>query len=162
MGDLMGRFNLNEWKKWVETDLSKNLKSTLNTYEQKVQGVVKDLDLRGKKARKKGEVHLEKWVKQLKRSRTDVEKRITTLVNGEATKLTRTFNDVMKNLRALSHSDKTDQKDTKVDYKAAAPTAKAKPQTAAKKKVSKKSPALKSIKKAKSGKPTEMSLGSLH
>lgn len=152
MGDLKGRFNLNEWKKWVETDLSKNLKSTLTTYEQKVQGVVKDLDLRSKKARKKGEVHFDKWVKQLKRSRTDVEKRITTLVNGEATKLTRTFNDVMKNLRSLSHAEK---------MASPAATAKAKPKAASKKKASK-SPAQKSRKvKAKSGKQTVMSLENL-
>ncbi len=104
MADLMGRFNLNEWKKWVETDLSKNLKSTLTTYEKKVQGLASDLELKGKEARKKGEVHLDKWVKNLKKSRADVEKRVSTLVNAEAVKLSKSFSEMLKNLRAAAKS----------------------------------------------------------
>ena len=148
MGDLMGRFNLNEWKKWVETDLSKNLKSTLNTYEKKVQGLASDLELKGKEARKKGEVHLEKWVKNLKRSRANVEKRVSTLVNAEAVKLSKSFSEMLKNLRAAAKKAAPEVIKTKVKPSSSKKKA---PKSAATQSAAVKSKKSKLVTKAKNG-----------
>ncbi len=105
MGDMMGRWHLNDLKKFVGDDFTKNLKTTFTTYEKKVQELVKDLDVKGKEAKKKGEVQIDKWVKQLKRSRTDIEKRVTLLVNTEADKLSKQLGEVVKNLRGISAAE---------------------------------------------------------
>ena len=105
MGDMMGRWHLNDLKKFVGDDFTKNLKTTFNTYEKKVQDIVKDIDVKGKEAKKKGEVQIDKWVKQLKKSRTEIEKRVSVLVNDEAKKLSKSFGEVVKNLRGISAAE---------------------------------------------------------
>lgn len=144
MSDLLKRFNLNEWKKWVDT---------IHVYEQKVQDVVKDLDARGKEARKKGEKQLDKWMAQLKVSRDTVEKKISTLVESERTKLTKAFNELVKNVKKAETAVKAK---TKPAAKAATKTTAS--ATAPKKKAAKSAPKSKKP-RAKVAKQTVMSLG---
>ena len=144
MSDLLKRFNLNEWKKWVET---------VHVYEQKVQDVVKDFDLRGKEARKKGEKQLDKWMSQLKTSRTTLEKKISTLVNTEGAKLSKAFNELVKNVKKAETVVKAKAKP--MAKTASKVTASA---SASKKKAKSAAPKAKKV-KAKSGKQTVRSLG---
>jgi hypothetical protein len=86
---------------WV-SELSQHL----NEYEQKLKSVVKDLDLKGRDAREKSRKQLDSFTRQLKKTRTDLEKRVRTLVNQEAKRINIGFNELVTYLRALANLEK--------------------------------------------------------
>mgnify|MGYP003395825186 FL=1 len=64
----------------------------LDGYENRLKGIVRDLDLRSKDARLKSRKKLDAFTGQLKRTRTDMEKQVLKIVTREGKKINNGLN----------------------------------------------------------------------
>jgi len=103
----MPQKNLAGLKNFLESKWNDSVSKQLNIYEKKVKDLVKDLDLKSRDAREKSREQLDAFTHQVKKTRTDLEKRIVTLVNQETKRLNVGLNELVSYLKSLSHSEKT-------------------------------------------------------
>lgn len=96
---------LNQLTKGISEGLGHGLSDYLGTYEKKVRKIVKELDLKSRDARKKSGEQLDRFTNQLKSTRGEFEKRVVTLVNHEAERLNKGFNDLVSYLKTLSKQE---------------------------------------------------------
>lgn len=85
--------------------LANNLSKQASSYEKKVKEVVHDLDLKSRDARQKSKKQLDRFGKQLKATRSDVESKVKSLVNHEAERLNKGFGDLVTYLKSVAKSE---------------------------------------------------------
>lgn len=96
---------LNQLTKGLSEGIGHGLSDYLGTYEKKVRKIVKELDLKSRDARSKSREKLDHFASQLKTTRGEFEKRVLTLVNHEAERLNKGFNDLVSYLKTLSKQE---------------------------------------------------------
>lgn len=116
----------NQLTKGISDGISHGLSGYLGGYEKKMRSLVKDLDLKSRDARSKSREQLDRFANQIKTTRGELEKRVVTIVNHEADRLNKGFNELVTYLKALSQQEQASAKRSK----------KAKPAMSAKKKTS--------------------------
>lgn len=107
--------NLIDFKNFIQSEkfsqftkgISTNITSHLGTYEKRVRAMVKDLDLKSRDARSKSREQLDRFASQLKTTRTQLEKRVVTLVNFEADRLNKGLNELVGYLKTLSKQEQS-------------------------------------------------------
>ncbi len=75
-------------------------------YEKRLKSVVQDLDLKSRDARDKSRKQLDAFAHQLQKTRVDVEKKVTHLINYEAGRINQGFNELVTYLKSLSLNEK--------------------------------------------------------
>jgi hypothetical protein len=85
---------------WV-SGLSKHL----NTYEKKVKELVHELDLKSRDARDKSRKQLDQFTQQLRKTRTDVERKVLTIVNQESQRLNKGLAELVVYLRSVAQNE---------------------------------------------------------
>jgi hypothetical protein len=85
---------------WV-SGLSKHL----NAYEKKVKELVHELDLKSRDARDKSRKQLDQFTLQLKKTRTEVEKKVLTIVNQESHRLNKGLSELVTYLKSVAKSE---------------------------------------------------------
>ncbi len=93
-------------KKLAESELAQSLSRHLNSYEVRVKRLVKDFDVKSREARDKGQKQLDKFAGQLKRTRTGLEKRVSTLYHHESQRLNQGVNELFNYLKSIAKSEK--------------------------------------------------------
>ena len=78
----------------------------LNGYENRVASFVKDFDIKSREARERSRHQLDKFLRQIKRTRSEVEKKVATLVNQEGKKLNKRINELFSYLKTLAQKEK--------------------------------------------------------
>lgn len=104
-------------KKLANSELVANLSKHLTTYEKRVKGLVSEFDLKSRDARQKGQEQIDKLAGQFKRSRNELEKRVSSLLHQEGQRLNQGVNDLFNYLKSIAKSEK-------LGKKSAAPTKK--------------------------------------
>lgn len=112
-GESMPRNLKVEIQKLVNSQFLKEFTKQLNGYEKKVKGMVSDLDLRSRDARKKSRRQLNVFQKRLKRTRKDVEKTVRSLVNQESKLLNKSLGELKIALKQLSEQEQKAKKTAK-------------------------------------------------
>lgn len=95
----------NQLTKGISEGIGHGLSDYLGTYEKKVRKIVKELDLKSRDARSKSREQLDRFTSQLKTTRGEFEKRVVTLVNHEADRLNKGFNELVSYLKTLSKQE---------------------------------------------------------
>ena len=103
MSMLQDRFDL---KKIANTPWVENLTKQFNGYESRVKRLVKDIDLKGREARTKGKKQLNRFTHQLQKTRNEVEKKVTVLINKESKKLNGKVTELFKYLKTMANNEK--------------------------------------------------------
>lgn len=93
---------LNQFAKGISDGLSHGL----GGYEKRVKSMVKELDLKSRDARVKSREQLDRFAKQLKTTRSQLEKRVVTLVHSETERLNKGLNELVTYLKTLSKQEK--------------------------------------------------------
>jgi len=103
----MRKMNLSgELKRLTDSQVAKQFSKQINDYEKKVRIFVKDFNLRGQGAKEKGRKQLDEFVKHLKKTRTQVEKRVLTVINEEAKNVNKRCQKLLSDLKTLAAEDK--------------------------------------------------------
>lgn len=114
--------NLIDLKSLIKSErfnqLAKGISSGISGYEKRVKAFVKDLDIKGRDARTKSKEQLDRFTTQLRTTRTELEKRVVTLVNSEADRLNKGFNELVGKLKHLSQQEQQALKKSKGKAKA--------------------------------------------
>jgi hypothetical protein len=93
-------------KKLANSELALSLARHLDGYEKRVKEFVKEFDVKSRDARTKGQKQLDKFAGQLKRTRTDLEKRVATLFHEESRQLNQRVNELVNYLKRVTKSEK--------------------------------------------------------
>lgn len=86
--------------RWVQ-----GVSKQVNTYEKKVKGLVKDLDLKTRDAREKSQKQLDRFTVQIKKTRGQLEARVVEVVNQEAARLNKGFVELVTYLKSLANNE---------------------------------------------------------
>lgn len=95
-----------DFKEVLKSPWVNRVSKQVATYEKRLRVLVNDLDLKSREAREKSKQRLDEFQTQVKRTRSDVEKRVVTLVNEEAVRLNKHFADVLSYLKSLANREK--------------------------------------------------------
>jgi hypothetical protein len=82
-----------------------NISKQISVYETRVKRLVSDFDSRSRNARERSKRHLDQLSTQLKKTRGDVEKRITTLWKHEGTRLNKSVNELVTYIKAMTKKE---------------------------------------------------------
>ena len=93
-------------KRLANSALANNLSKHLNEYESKVKEMVHGFDLKSRYAREKSRKRLDEFAKQLKKTRGDLEKRVSTLVNQEGVRLNKRVTELFNYLKSVAGNEK--------------------------------------------------------
>ena len=78
----------------------------LNDYESRVKTFVQDMDLKSRDARVRSRKHLDQLVTQIRKTRINLESRISEVVNSEGKRLNEKVNEVLKRLVLTAKAEK--------------------------------------------------------
>lgn len=92
-------------KKLAQIKSIDQLKKQLVGYEKRVLEIVRDVDLKGREARRKGEQKINQFAEQLRRQSTGIEKQVRVLVAKERERLNEGIFELVTQLRKLSGSE---------------------------------------------------------
>lgn len=98
-----------DWKRLAGSPLVGNLSKHLNAYEGKVKKLVRDFDLKSRDARETSRKQIDKFTIQLKRTRTEVEKKVTVLLNEEGQRLNKAMAELFNYLKSMAKNEKLAQ-----------------------------------------------------
>ena len=101
----MSQMQLIDIKGILGSRLVQGVSKQVNTYEKKVRGLVKDLDLRTRDAREKSQKQLDKFAVQVKKTRSQLETRLVEVVNQEAVRLNKGFSELVTYLKSLANNE---------------------------------------------------------
>jgi len=93
-------------KRWANSDFVRNLSRHFSDYEVRVKEVVRDFDLRSRDAREKSRQQIDKIAEQIKRTRSKVEEKVSTILNSEGQRLNGRVKQVFNYIRAIAQSEK--------------------------------------------------------
>ena len=93
-------------KRLANSALANNLTKHLNEYESKVKEMVHGFDLKSRHAREKSRKRLDEFAKQLKRTRGDLEKRVSALVSQEGIRLNKRVGELFNYLKSVAGNEK--------------------------------------------------------
>lgn len=93
-------------KRWASSDFVRGLSRQFSDYEVRVKEVVRDFDLRSRDAREKSRDQIEKFAKQLKKTRAKVEGQVNTLLSTEGHKLNGRVRQVFNYLKTIAQNEK--------------------------------------------------------
>ena len=99
--DLKGLLN----SRLLKSEWFGGLSKQLTDYEKKVKTVVHELDLKSRDARVKSRKQLDQFASQVRKTKVELEKTVVALVNKEAQKLTKGFNELVGYLKVLSQRE---------------------------------------------------------
>jgi len=94
-----------DFKEISSNPMVKNLSEQWVTYEKRVKTLIRDFDLKSRDARVKGKEHLDKFLVQLKKTRTQLESNIRVFAKNESKVLNKGFNDLVVYLKTLSQKE---------------------------------------------------------
>lgn len=94
-----------ELKKLADSQLARNLSGHIRNYEKRLSKLVRELDLKTHDVREKGTARLKKLNSELKKTRTDLEKRVRSILNEEGKHLTQKLTNVVEKLSALAKTE---------------------------------------------------------
>ena len=94
----------------ANSELVGNLSKHLTAYEKKVKELVNDFDLKSRDARAKGQRQLDKLAGQFKKTRTELEKRVTGLLHIEGQRLNQGVSELFNYLKNIAKNEKLDMK----------------------------------------------------
>lgn len=97
-------------KALANSELMGSLSKHLNTYEKKVKKLVNDFDLKSRDARHKGQLQLDKLANQFKKTRSDLEKRVTGLLHAEGQRLNQGVSELFNYLKSIAKNEKLEKK----------------------------------------------------
>lgn len=110
----MGNRNLKiDLKQLLKSDVVNNLTQHLNGYETKVRKLVEELNLKSLEARTKSKKQLDHFSEQIKKTRSDVERKVLTIVNQEAHRLNRRLTDLVDYLDTVAKKESKSTTTTK-------------------------------------------------
>src|SRR5580765_6397819 len=93
-----------ELKRLANSELVSGISKQLNVYEKKVKDLVNNFDTKSREARGKSREQLDKFATQLKRTRTDVEKRVRDLLTQEGQRLNKGMGELVNYLKSMANS----------------------------------------------------------
>ncbi len=102
--DKLNQLDKFDFKKIASTPWVANLTKQFNSYESRVKKLVKELDLKGKEARTVGRDQLVRFTDQLQKTRTQVEKKVTVLINEEGKKINDRVTELFKYLKTMANN----------------------------------------------------------
>lgn len=89
-------------KKFVNSPFAKSLSKQFVTYEGKVKKLMHEFDIKSQPARVRGRKQIDKFTKQLRKTRTEIEKKVSSLVNREVQDLNGRITDLVRYLKAVA------------------------------------------------------------
>jgi len=98
------RFKL-DLKQLANSALVHNLSEHLTQYEKQVKKLVHEFDLRSRDAREKSRVKLDRFANQIKRTRADLEKRVTGLLHLEGKRINEGLTNVLEYLKNVTQTE---------------------------------------------------------
>lgn len=105
-GDFMTKNDVKaELKKLANSQLARNLSQHIRNYEKRLSKLVRELDLKTHDVREQGMVRLKKLNAELKKTRTDLEKRVRSILNEEGKHLTQRLTNVVEKLSNLAKTE---------------------------------------------------------
>jgi len=107
-----------EFERFTKLDIVKNISKRVNTYEKRVRGLVDDLDLSSFDAKVEGRKQLNKFQKQLKQTRRDLEGRVGDVIQKESKRINTRYNELVSILKTLSDGATTKRPRKKTKRKA--------------------------------------------
>lgn len=100
-------------------ELLHHFSKQLTHYEDQIKDLVEDWDLKSREAREKSQAQLDKVLNQIKKTRVDLEKRVTKLVTVEKKRINTNLNDLMSFIKSVSRKEKVAPKKKTVGKKTA-------------------------------------------
>ncbi|NBX92596.1 MAG: hypothetical protein EBQ85_05110 [Proteobacteria bacterium] len=95
------------------TVLVEEVSAQLSQHEKKVRAFVKDVDLKGRKAKEKSRKQVDAVAKQIRRTRKEIEGRVKHLVELESEKLNKRVNQFLNKLLSAAQAEKKTKKPRK-------------------------------------------------
>ncbi len=129
-----------DFKKLSKGEIVSQVTKQLGAYEKRVQGLIKGFDIKSRDARSKSRKQIDKFAKQINKTRSNLEKQLTSVIHKESKWLEKGVNELFKKLKNVAKDEKL------ATSKGGKKPAKKKAKTAAKKKSAK--GATKSVRKA--------------
>jgi len=99
-----------ELKRLSNAQAIKQFSKQMMDYEKRVRTLMKDFNLRGQEARKNGKVQIDEFVRQLKKNRVRVEKKVLTVINQEAKNVNKRCQKLLNNLKNLAEKEQQPRK----------------------------------------------------
>lgn len=94
----------------MQAKLREDLKRLASSYEDRVRKMVHDFDLKSREARENSLKQFDKFAVQLRKTRGNVEKRVTALLNEEGKRLNEAVTELFQYLKSMSKDEKIAQK----------------------------------------------------
>lgn len=91
-----------ELKRFLSAKQVEDLSQQLDTYEKRVREAVKQFDVKGREAKAKGQVQLEKFAAQVKSTSQQLEKQIKTFMGQEGKALNKGLGELFTLFRSLT------------------------------------------------------------
>jgi hypothetical protein len=93
-----------ELKRFLSAKQVEELSKQFEVYEKRVRQAVKQFDLKGREAKAKGQVQLDKFTSQVKRRGQELEKQFKSLVNQESKVLNQGLHDLFSYFKTLTQT----------------------------------------------------------
>lgn len=94
-----------DWKKIAASPWMATLSKQFNYYEGKVKSLVHEFDLKSQVARIKGKKQINKFSAQLKKTRKEVEKKVTKLLNEEGHLINDKVSELVDYLKSMAQEE---------------------------------------------------------
>lgn len=100
-------------KRLADTPFAHNLTKQFSAYEDRVREVVHGLELKSREARAQSLKRIDEFTDQLKKTRGQVEKKVSTLLNEEGKRLNAKVTELLNYLKSMARDEKLAQKGKK-------------------------------------------------